>query len=419
KRVRDIVKMVAPILDFNPRRIKAFINLFRLKIYIARATGLLDKSNPLTFEQLGKFIAIGLKWPLLINDLYEDERLLARLHYSVSSTTEYYAPLLGENKPYDDAFIPGQNELSEKWKSYPRLLELIGYGWNFDKYYDEIDYKTTLIHSPKDRNFNLATLDVKALLKVSPQVIYQAKLGDRRVWLPKDFIELVDIPAGTFWMGSADDDPDAEDDEKPRHQITLSAFQIGKYPITHAQYEVVMGNNPSGFVGNPNHPVEQVTWQNAQEFCQRLSQITGQRYRLPTEAEWEYACRAGTETHYYFGDDESELENYAWFHGNSDGQTHPVGEKRPNAWGLYDMHGNVWEWCADSWHGSYATKPSRFKKQGNEAWVDKSTKNYVLRGGSWRLPPGNCRSAYRNDYLPDFQNSLLGLRVVCVGSREP
>jgi formylglycine-generating enzyme required for sulfatase activity len=166
-------------------------------------------------------------------------------------------------------------------------------------------------------------------------------------------LELIQLPAGQFMMGASPNDSDASDGEKPQHLVKLKAFAMGKYPITQAQYEAVMGENPSWFEGNPNNPVEGLSWNEAQAFCKKLSRVTGKQYRLPSEAEWEYACRAGTTTRYYFGDNANQLGDYAWFCDNSGSKTHPVGQKRPNGWGLYDMHGNVWEWCEDSWHGNY------------------------------------------------------------------
>jgi formylglycine-generating enzyme required for sulfatase activity len=149
---------------------------------------------------------------------------------------------------------------------------------------------------------------------------------------------MVSLPAGQFLMGSPDSDSDAKSYEKPQHQVKVNSFAIGKYPVTQAQYQAVMGTNPSYFQNNPQNPVEKVSWNNAQAFCQKLSQITGKTYRLPTEAEWEYACRAGTTTRYYFGDDANQLGDYAWYDGNSQETTHPVGQKKPNAWGLYHSH---------------------------------------------------------------------------------
>jgi len=183
--------------------------------------------------------------------------------------------------------------------------------------------------------------------------------------------------------------------------------------VTQAQYQAVMGTNPSYFKNNPQNPVEKVSWNDAQAFCQKLSQITGKTYRLPTEAEWEYACRAGTTTRYYFGDDANQLGNYAWYGGNSQQTTHPVGQKKPNAWGLHDMSGNVWEWCEDDWHDNYIGAP----KDGS-AWPinndNRSQSRKCLRGGSWINLPNYCRSAFRNGYFPVNGNGNDGFRVACV-----
>ena len=168
-------------------------------------------------------------------------------------------------------------------------------------------------------------------------------------------------------------------------KVPDATFAIGKYPVTQAQYEAVIGTNPSHFQGNPQNPVESVSYNDAIAFCQKLSQVTGKNYRLPTESEWEYACRAGTTTNYYFGDDANQLEDYAWYSGNSEGTTHPVGLKLPNAWGLYDIYGSVWEWCIDK----------------------------CLRGGSWGDIPYFCRSAISNDYGHGDSPNTLGFRVVC------
>jgi formylglycine-generating enzyme required for sulfatase activity len=168
-------------------------------------------------------------------------------------------------------------------------------------------------------------------------------------------------------------------------KVPDATFAIGKYPVTQEQYQAVMENNPSHFQGNPQNPVESVSYDDAQAFCEKLGQITGKIYRLPTEAEWESACRAGTTTKYYFGDDANQLEDYAWYSGNSEGTTHPVGLKLPNAWGLYDIYGNVWEWCIDK----------------------------CLRGGSWGDIPYFCRSAISNDYGHGDSPNTLGFRVVC------
>ncbi|MDB9414794.1 SUMF1/EgtB/PvdO family nonheme iron enzyme [Microcystis aeruginosa] len=228
--------------------------------------------------------------------------------------------------------------------------------------------------------------------------------------LPKGLtLEMVGLPAGKFLMGSPHSDPDARDYEKPQHQVQVNSFAIGKYPVTQAQYQAVMGTNPSNFSNNPQNPVENVSWNDAQAFCQKLSQITGKTYRLPTEAEWEYACHAGTTTRFYFGDDANQLGNYAWYDGNSQYTTHPVGQKKPNAWGLYDMSGNVWEWCEDNWHDSYKNAPS-----DGSAWLNNNL-SHIVRGGSWGNSPRNCRSASRVHYGNRFIDG--GFRVVCAPPR--
>jgi len=220
-------------------------------------------------------------------------------------------------------------------------------------------------------------------------------------------LEMVGLPAGKFLMGSPDSDPDAKSYEKPQHQVKINSFAIGKYPVTQAQYEAVMGTNPSKFPNNPQNPVEKVSWDDAQAFCQKLSQITGKTYRLPTEAEWEYACRAGTTTRFYFGDDANQLGDYAWYDGNSQDKTHPVGQKRPNAWGLYDMSGNVWEWCEDNSHNNYIGAP----KDGS-AWLTNDNDYHILRGGSWYDFPNYCRSAIRNgNNRRGFNNFELGFHL--------
>jgi len=194
-------------------------------------------------------------------------------------------------------------------------------------------------------------------------------------------VEMVSLPAGQFLMGSSESDYG-----KPQHQVKVNSFAIGKYPVTQAQYQAVMGNNPSHFKNNPQNPVEQVSWDDAQAFCQKLSEITGKNYRLPTNSEWEYACRAGTTTTYYFGDDASELEDYGWYKKNSNDTTHIVGQKKPNGWGLYDMHGNVCEWCADT----------------------------CVQGGSWGNTSISCHSAFRfYKGRRVSKKNLDGFRVVC------
>ncbi len=218
-------------------------------------------------------------------------------------------------------------------------------------------------------------------------------------------LEMISIPGGSFLMGSDD-----FDDTRPIHRVTLSPFEMGKYPITQAQYKAVMGNNPSRFKGD-NLPVESISWHDAVEFCRRLSRQTGQHWRLPTEAEWEYACLAGSTGKYCFGNNETLLKDYAWYGKNSDSKTHPVGEKLPNNWGLHDMHGNVWEWCQD-WYAPYSSNTAT-DPQGP---ADGDYR--VLRGGSWVSDRGIARAVFRDYYFPAFRDLNIGFRVVRSSARQ-
>jgi len=193
--------------------------------------------------------------------------------------------------------------------------------------------------------------------------------------------EFCPIHAGTFRMGSNEVKIDQD-------------FYLGKYPVTQQQWEAVMGNNPSHFNGG-SLPVETVSWYDAQIFIQKLNQLSSKKfYRLPTEEEWEYACRAGSTSEYYFGDDESQLVEYAWYNSNSGRTTHPVGQKKPNEWGLCDMAGNVWEWC--------------------DSWYDRNCSYREFRGGSWNRDAENCRSAIRRCDTPDCRDNSISFRLACV-----
>jgi formylglycine-generating enzyme required for sulfatase activity len=222
--------------------------------------------------------------------------------------------------------------------------------------------------------------------------------------------EMIVLPAGEFMMG----DDNGHDSEKPAHKVTIAQpFAIGKYQVTFDNYdkycEATGAEKPSdrGW-GRGKRPVINVSWEDTQKYCQWLSEQTGRHYRLPTEAEWEYACRAGSTTKWYFGDDKSQLENYAWYGENSGGKTHPVGEKKPNKFGLYDMHGNVWEWCEDSWHENYNGAPI-----DGSAWKKYNENKSLLRGGSWVSNANVCRSADRNRNYQDDRSSNGGVRLVC------
>jgi formylglycine-generating enzyme required for sulfatase activity/tRNA A-37 threonylcarbamoyl transferase component Bud32 len=230
-------------------------------------------------------------------------------------------------------------------------------------------------------------------------------------------LEMVEIPAGTFYMGSPENEKGRYDSESPQHQVTVPSFFVGKYPLTQAQYEAIMGNNPAYFKGN-NRPVEKVNWDDAIAFCQKLSQKTGKNYKLPSEAQWEYACRAGTTTPFYFGESITpDLVNYDGRYpyanaptGQYREQTTDVGTFPPNAFGLYDMHGNVWEWCEDDWNENYINAPIN-----GSALISRS-KRKLVRGGSWYYNPEDCRSAYRSYYTLDDSYYNIGFRVVCSGA---
>ena len=235
-------------------------------------------------------------------------------------------------------------------------------------------------------------------------------------------MKLVLIPKGTFMMGSPESERGRNEDET-QHEVTISKdYYLGVYEVTQAQYEKVMGKNQSHFqgaiVGNENAdlPVEMVTWDDAVKFCKKLSDLpeekkTGRVYRLPTEAEWEYACRAGSKTAYSFDDEEGLLPEYGWFNRNSSDRTHTVGLLEPNAWGLYDMHGNVFEWCSDR-HGEYP------KGAVSDPTGPKEGSFRVFRGGGWRYFAALCRSALRGRGRPS-DRFIIGFRVALSSSGIP
>ncbi|NJN61304.1 MAG: formylglycine-generating enzyme family protein [Coleofasciculaceae cyanobacterium RL_1_1] len=248
---------------------------------------------------------------------------------------------------------------------------------------------------------------------------------------------MMSIPGGTFQMGSPEDELDRYGDESPQHEVTVQPFFMGRYAVTQAQWRVVAGYpqidrefdpDPASFKGD-NRPVEQVDWDDAQEFCQRLSAKTGKRYRLASEAEWEYACRAGTVTPFHFGETiDAEIANYdaktedeTWKPVYGEGrkgeyreQTVDVGSLPANLWGLHETHGNVWEWCEDDWHDGYKDAPTE-----GRAWTEenRTETRKLLRGGSWYAIPRGCRSAVRCINLRDVRVGLIGFRVVCVPPR--
>ncbi len=234
-------------------------------------------------------------------------------------------------------------------------------------------------------------------------------------------LEMVPIPAGSFWMGSREDDPRAYDNEKPRHRVEVAAFEIGKYAVTQKEYHMLMDNHGWKYQRD-KFPVNNINWLDAVAFCNALSRSEGltqayminhanvtwneqaDGYRLPTEAEWEYAVRAGTETAWSFGDDESKLVDYAWYRENLHADIHSVGQKLPNPWGLYDVHGNVWEWCWDIVGPYLQSLPASGAR--------------VLRGGSFIDVPRGLRSASRGGISPVEASRYIGFRCVRGGRSQ-
>jgi formylglycine-generating enzyme required for sulfatase activity len=247
-------------------------------------------------------------------------------------------------------------------------------------------------------------------------------------------LDMVLIPGDSFQMGSPKDELERQADEGPQRLVTVPSFFMGRTPITQAQWRQVaklpkveadLKPNPSNFKGN-NLPVEQVSWNDTTEFCARLSRHTQREYRLPSEAEWEYACRAGTTTAFHFGETIStDLANYcgtnkeygAYGRGEKGiyrEKTTDVGEFLPNQFGLHDMHGNVWEWCMDDWHDNYQGAPNDGSARLKNA---KTASRKVTRGGSWYNLPWYCRSALRDFRTRDYRNDFIGFRVICCAPR--
>jgi formylglycine-generating enzyme required for sulfatase activity len=242
--------------------------------------------------------------------------------------------------------------------------------------------------------------------------------GDTDKLLQRFLEEFVELTPGkgkfaaSFLMGSDKNSPATE---QPAHQVTFAySFSIAKYEMTQELYAAIIGSNPSKWKG-PRNSVEMVNWSEAQEFCRRLTLELRKRkligdtevMRLPSEAEWEYACRAGSKTQYSFGDDAKDLGDFAWFTGNAKGNDPPVGVKKPNAWGLYDMHGYVWEWCLDAWRNNYDGAAT----DGSPRKVDKA-KERVIRGGAWTEVADHCRSAFRIGAAIEERTAAIGFRCV-------
>jgi formylglycine-generating enzyme required for sulfatase activity len=305
------------------------------------------------------------------------------------------------------------NQITLTWDSLP--------GWRYHVY-----HSTGLEHPWEELTSNPLVSSVASLSHQAP-ISPGVRLFRIAKQAPETAVNMVWIPRGTFTMGGSIDDPDANSDEQPQREVTLTrGFWMAQYTVTQAEYQEVMGTNPSFFNGvrnwpapntdygfEPNRPVESVSWEDALAYCAALTEReraagrieADMSYRLPTEAEWEYAARAGTTTRFSYGDDPdySELGNYAWYSANSNNRTHPVGQKLPNPWGLYDMYGNVWQWCLD-YYGPYTSDPVT-DPQGPETGSLR-----VIRGGTFAQIPSWCRSSNRD--TPRGPTYDFGFRVV-------
>ncbi|MDX2284268.1 MAG: formylglycine-generating enzyme family protein [Bacteroidia bacterium] len=227
--------------------------------------------------------------------------------------------------------------------------------------------------------------------------------------LPSGFaFRMIGVEGGTFRMGLPEGAEGAYGDEHPDHEVLVPPFSLGEYPVTQGLWLAVMGGkNPSYFPGL-DRPAEQVSWEDAQAFIAKLNGLTGRGYRLPSEAEWEYAARGGARSEGYLYAGSDKLKEAGWYDENSGGETHPVGQKLPNELGLYDMSGNVWEWCEDDWHDTYTNAPA-----DGSAWVEAGRTGLlrVLRGGSWGLDARLCRVSYRDPLSPGRRDHSLGFRL--------
>ena len=216
--------------------------------------------------------------------------------------------------------------------------------------------------------------------------------------------KMIEVEGGTFMMGGSDGEELSR--EKPVHEVSLKTFFMGEFPVTQVLWEKVMGNNPAYFKGD-NRPIEEVSWIDSQDFLKKLNKLTRRKYRLPTEAEWEFAARGGIYSEEYIYSGSDRLAEVGWYGENSNNETHPVGEKLANELGFYDMSGNVWEWVEDNWHDNYHGAPI-----DGSSWLSSSKEaSHVYRGGCWFTSTRTCRVSFRRDRSPDYRVNILGFRL--------
>ena len=317
-------------------------------------------------------------------------------------------PLLKEDYETWVYLTHGSRQMQVTAKNYlPLMIKFADYGVESvekNRTYVLVLNQMGMSSNPADVSTTASTVSVSP---VQVPAVPSNTISDDVITIPvKDgiCIEMVKVEGGTFMMGATSEMKNPNSNEKPVHQVTLTNdYYMGKYEVTQALWQAVMGSNPSEYKGD-NLPVETVSWNDCQKFISKLNSLTGRKFRLPTEAEWEYAARGGKESRGYQYSGSSNISDVAWYDENSGSKTHPVGTKQANELGIYDMTGNVWEWCQD-WYGSYSSS-SQTNPTGAVSGAHR-----VYRGGSWDFYAGRCRLSYRRYGTPDYRNSILGLRL--------
>ena len=317
-------------------------------------------------------------------------------------------PLLKEDYETWVYLTHGSRQMQVTAKNYlPLMIKFADYGVESvekNRTYVLVLNQMGMSSNPADVSTTVSTVSVSP---VQVPAVPSNTISDDVITIPvKDgiCIEMVKVEGGTFMMGATSEMKNPNSNEKPVHQVTLTNdYYMGKYEVTQALWQAVMGSNPSEYKGD-NLPVETVSWNDCQKFISKLNSLTGRMFRLPTEAEWEYAARGGKESRGYQYSGSSNISDVAWYDENSGSKTHPVGTKQANELGIYDMTGNVWEWCSD-WYSSYSSS-----SQTNPTGSDSGSAR-VSRGGGWNCNASYCRLSVRFYYTPDFRLDILGLRL--------
>ena len=317
-------------------------------------------------------------------------------------------PLLKEDYETWVYLTHGSRQMQVTAKNYlPLMIKFADYGVESvekNRTYVLVLNQMGMSSNPADVSTTASTVSVSP---VQVPAVPSNTISDDAITIPvKDgiCIEMVKVEGGTFMMGATSEMKNPNSNEKPVHQVTLTNdYYMGKYEVTQALWQAVMGSNPSEYKGD-NLPVETVSWNDCQKFISKLNSLTGRMFRLPTEAEWEYAARGGKESRGYQYSGSSNISDVAWYDENSGSKTHPVGTKQANELGIYDMTGNVWEWCSD-WYSSYSSS-----SQTNPTGSDSGSAR-VSRGGGWNCNASYCRLSVRFYYTPDFRLDILGLRL--------